>query len=72
MVFLGDDYEDVILYYQSAFNCYKSNVEMLNELYISIDQNTNKSVASVAQNMESIIDEFNKLIDQLDLAIITN
>ena len=72
MVFLGDDYENVILYYQSAFNCYKSNVEMLNELYISIDQNTNKSVEAVAQNMESIIDEFHKLIDQLDLAIITN
>lgn len=72
MVFLGDDYENVILYYQSALNCYKSNVEMLNELYISIDQNTNKSVEAVAQNMESIIDEFYKLIDQLDLAIITN
>lgn len=72
MVFLGDDYENVILYYQSALNCYKSNAEMLNELYISIDQNTNKSVAAVAQNMESIIDEFYKLIDQLDLAIVTN
>lgn len=72
MVFLGDDYENVILYYQSALNCYKSNVEMLNELYISIDQNTNKSVEAVAQNMEIIIDEFHKLIDQLDLAIITN
>ena len=72
MVFLGDDYENVVLYYQSALNCYKSNVEMLNELYISIDQNTNKSVEVVAQNMESIIDEFHKLIDQLDLAIITN
>lgn len=72
MVFLGDDYENVVLYYQSALNCYKSNVEMLNELYISIDQNTNKSVEAVAQNMESIIDEFYKLIDQLDLAIITN
>lgn len=72
MVFLGDDYENVILYYQSALNCYKSNVEMLNELYISIVQNTNKSVEAVAQNMEFIIDEFHKLIDQLDLAIITN
>ena len=72
MVFLGDDYENVVLYYQSALNCYKSNVEMLNELYISIDQNTNKSVEAVAQNMELIIDEFHKLIDQLDLAIITN
>ena len=72
MVFLGDDYENVVLYYQSALNCYKSNVEMLNELYISIDQNTNKSVEAVAQNMEIIIDEFHKLIDQLDLAIITN
>ena len=72
MVFLGDDYENIILYYQSALNCYKSNVEMLNELYISIDQNTNKSVEAVAQNMESIIDEFHKLIYQLDLAIITN
>lgn len=72
MIFLGDDYENVVLYYQSALNCYKSNVEMLNELYISIDQNTNKSVEAVAQNMELIIDEFHKLIDQLDLAIITN
>lgn len=71
-VFLNSSYEDVILYYQTAGNSYKSNSSMLREIYISIDQNKNKTINAIYENMVDMSRFLEQLNHQIDLTVVTN
>ncbi len=71
-VFLNSSYEDVILYYQTAGNSYKSNSSMLREIYISIDQNKNKTINAIYENMVDMSQFLKQLNHQIDLTVVTN
>lgn len=72
MVFGSNSYEDVILYYESARLNYRSNVDMLTILHKSIDENQNKTINAISQNIASIKDFSIKLSEQIDLTVVTN
>lgn len=71
-VFLKSSYEDVILYYQAAGNSYQSNSSMLREIYISIDQNKNKTINAIYENMVDMSKFLEQLNHQIDLTVVTN
>ena len=72
IIFSNKTYDEIIMYYMAANNSYLSNEQMLNELILCIDQNENKTIRTIKDNMVDIKTFLNSLSVQVDQTVITN